>query len=145
MSTTAVQLNLTPTDKIRFVATVLPVLGALGGMLKATGSSDEAVLVVTVPLLFIAFFGWRLAIAFKQVHQVREDSETKFWQSRDARSTQRFHELIEAQQEELSELRRRQRAEQERLLRENASSEQLAGMMERHRGEYEAILSRRTA
>jgi hypothetical protein len=133
-------------DKIRFGATVLPVLGAVGGVLRATGSSEQATLVIVVPLLFVAFFGWRSARAIRKAHHAREMSEKAFWELRDVRLQQSLAEQIAAQQEALRQLRLQQQAEQARLLKEHASAEQLTRMMERHRSQYEALLNnRRTA
>jgi len=133
------------TDKLRFVAIALPVFGALGGVLRALGRSDQVLLLFTIPLFIVVFLVWRFSMAVR-VHRAAADAaERDFFQQREAQLRERLGRLVEAQQAELSELRRRQRTEQERLLQEQASREQLAVMMERHRSEYESILSRRTA
>ncbi|HEX9784629.1 MAG TPA: hypothetical protein VGA56_18120 [Opitutaceae bacterium] len=138
-------LDFSPFAKLRFVATALPILGAVGGVLRANGQSDEVVLMVVIPLLFVGFYGWRFAAALKIVRQATGNKEREFWAEHDARAARGLREQIEAQREELQRLRVRQQAEQDRILRQNPSPEQLARMMERHRSEYEDLFNRRTA
>ena len=61
MSITAERYDLAALEKIRFVAIVLPTLGTLGGLLRASGQSEATMLMFVVPLLFVSFFGWRFA------------------------------------------------------------------------------------
>jgi hypothetical protein len=128
-------------DKIRFVATVLPILGAIGGIIRIAGGSDAMALVVLVPLLFVAFFG------SKHLGGIREANlaERQMWSSRDVRLREQRRVLIEEQQEDLKQLRLRQQAEQDRIMSGRPSTDQLKGMMERHRDEYEALLRRQSA
>ena len=145
MSTTAERFDFAALAKMRFVAIVLPVLGTLGGALRASGQTEATVLTFVVPLLFVSFFGWRFAMGLRSFRQVTANSEKRYWEERDALPAQRLREQVEAQREELLAIRLRQQAEQERLLRQHPSAEQLARLMERHRSEYEAVLNRRTA
>lgn len=137
--------DFTPSDKIKFVAVTLPLLGIVGGVLRATGSSEQAVLVAVVPLLVLAFVGWRYGATIKRARGVASEAEQRMWEERDTRLRQSRQLIIDSQQEELRSLRVRQEAEQMQMMRERASAEQLARMMERHRDEYESILGRRSA
>lgn len=128
-------------DKVRFVATVLPILGAIGGTIRIAGGSDEVALVVLVPLLFVAFFGSKYSGAIRKANL----AERQMWSSRDVRLREQRQTLIEAQQEDLRQLRLRQHAEQDRIMSGRPSTDQLKGMMERHRDEYEALLRRQSA
>ena len=101
--------------KLKFVATVIPALGVLGAIIRLAGGSEQTSLIVIVPLFLVAFFISKLP------------------------------ELRETPQEDLRHLRLRQQAEQNRLMRERASTDELKGMMERHRDEYEAFLRHRSA
>jgi hypothetical protein len=127
--------------KVRFVATVLPILGAIGGIIRIAGGSDEVALVVLVPLLFVAFFGSKYSGAIRKANL----AEQQMWSSRDVRLREQRQVLIEAQQEDLRQLRLRQQAEQNRIMTGRPSTDQLKGMMERHRDEYEALLRRQSA
>lgn len=128
-------------DKIRFVATVLPILGAIGATIRIAGGADEVALVVLVPLLFVAFFGSKYSGAIRKANL----AERQVWSSRDVRLSEQRRALIEAQREDLRQLRLRQQAEQDRIMSGRPSTDQLKGMMERHRDEYEALLSRQSA
>ena len=112
---TADPLDLDIRGKLKFVALVIPVLGVIGGLIRMLGGSEQMTLLVVVPLLLIAFVVSKLP------------------------------ELRETPQEDVRHLRRRQQAEQNRLMQERASTDQLKGMMERHRDEYEAFLRHRSA
>ena len=127
--------------KVRFVATVLPILGAIGGIIRIAGGSDEVALVVVVPLLFVAFFGSKYSAAIRKANL----AERQMWSSRDVRLRDQRRVLIEAQQEDLRQLRLRQQAEQDRIMSGRPSTDQLKGMMERHRDEYEALVRRQSA
>lgn len=128
-------------DKIRFVATVLPILGAIGGTIRVAGGSGEVALVVAVPLLFVAFFGSKYSGGIRKASL----AEREMWSSREVRLREQRRKLIEAQQEDLRQLRLRQQAEQDRIMSGRPSTDQLRGMMERHRDEYEALLRRQSA
>lgn len=145
MSTIVERVDFGTAAKLRFAAIVLPVLGTLGGVLKVNGQSDEVVLMVVVPLLFVGFFGWRLVAVLRSIRDLQARFEKQFWVERDARATRHLQDQFDAQGDELLKIRRRQQAEQDRMLSQNASTEQLANLMERHRGEYEALFNRRTA
>ncbi len=137
----AITLDMKAKDKIKFVASVIPILGLFGGVLRVNGYSEEAALIVVVPLLIVAMFLWRIAVVMRDMPHGSEDTES---QLRDMRGTQLPLEgAVVLQQNELREIRGRQHAEQERLIREHASADQLARMMERHRSEYEALFSSR--
>jgi len=142
---TLVSLDLGTRDKIRFVGTVLPILGTIGGIIRISGGSEQATLVALVPLLFVAFFGCRYLVAIRNIRRAAFADEEEMWISRDARLRAQHQEQIEAQQEKLRQLRLRQQAEQDRFMRERASPDQLKQMMERHRDEYEAFLRRQSA
>lgn len=142
---TLASLDFGPGDKIRFAATLLPILGTIGGLIRISGGSQQATLVVLVPLLFIAFFGWRYAVAVRETRRAVFAVEQEMWTSRDARLRGRRQQQIEAQQEELRQLRLRQQAEQDHLMRKQPSPDQLKQMMERHRDEYEAFLRQESA
>ena len=142
---TSIGFDVGTRDKVRFAVTVLPLLGVLGGVLRATGSSEQATLVFAVPLMFVAFFGWRFALAIRRAREMATTAEQAMWAERDTRARSARQAAVDAQQEELRAIRVRQQAEQERLMRERAPTEQLRRMMERHRDEYEAVLRRRSA
>ena len=67
-------------QKVTFVAIVIPVLGVIGGFIRMFGGSERTSLLVVVPLLLIAFVVSKLP------------------------------ELIDAPEEDVSRLRRRQQA-----------------------------------
>jgi hypothetical protein len=132
-------------EKLSFVATVLPLLGAIGGILRIKGWSEEATLVAILPPLFIAFFVWRYATSRLETRKVDLLTDQVMWEQMSERLESRRKELVAAQQEELRQLGLRQKVEQERLMKTRASQEQLGRMMDRHREEYEELLQRRTA
>ena len=142
---TLASLDLGAGDKIRFVATLLPILGTIGGLIRISGGSEQVTLVVLVPLLFISFFGWRYVVAIRETRRAVSAVEQEMWTSRDTRLRVQRQQQIEAQQDELRQLRLRQQAEQDYLMRKQPSPYQLKQMMERHRDEYEAFLRQQSA
>lgn len=131
-------------EKLSFVAIVLPLLGVVGGLMRITGWSQEATLATVLPLLFMAFFVWRYATSHLEARVTASVVDREMWTERTERLERRRQELVASQQVELRQLRLRQQAEQDRLIAERASREELSLMMERHREEYEKLLERQT-
>src|SRR5436305_10521174 len=126
-------LGLIVREKIRFAAIAIPLLGAIGGLMRTMGWSEKATLVAILPPFLIAFLGWHLTLAYLESRSDARLLEQKLWAEREARLQQQMREAVAEQQEELRQLRRRQQEEQERLLNKRATREQLKQMMERHR------------
>ena len=128
-------------DKARFVAIALPLLGLMGGAMHTLGWSDQGRLLATVPILVGAFFASHL----HAIDRVSRKSELAGWQDRDARLRKDRESIVAGQQEELTKLRLRQESEQRELIRRRASGDELTGMMDRHRHEYEGMLRKLSA